>query len=44
MSPTEPHRVTESVEVPVDPPGAFAAFTDEFDEWWGHGPIDSYAS
>lgn len=44
MSPTEPYRMTESVEVPVGPPDAFARFTDEFDEWWGHGPVDSHAS
>lgn len=36
--------MTEAIEVAVDPTTAFTAFTDEFDEWWGRGPIDAYES
>src|ERR1051325_5171452 len=34
--------VTETIDVAVDPMRAFTAFTDEFDQWWGNGPIDAY--
>ncbi len=34
--------MTEAIEVDVDTMAAFSAFTDEFDQWWGHGPIDGY--
>ena len=36
--------MTESIEVETDPLSAFTMFTDEFDQWWGSGPIDAYAS
>ena len=36
--------MTEVIDVDVDPATAFAVFTDEFDRWWGRGPIDSYDS
>jgi hypothetical protein len=36
--------MTESIEVDTDPMTAFTVFTDEFDQWWGHGPIDAYDS
>lgn len=36
--------MTEEIEVAVDPMTAFTAFTDEFDQWWGDGPIDAYES
>lgn len=32
------------IDVAVDPQRAFLAFTDEYDQWWGNGPIDSYES
>ncbi len=34
---------TTSVEIDVetDPATAFAVFTEEYDEWWGNGPIDA---
>jgi uncharacterized glyoxalase superfamily protein PhnB len=32
------------VDVEVDPDTAFSAFTEEYDEWWGNGPIDAYES
>src|SRR4051794_22213821 len=34
--------MTEVVEVATDPMTAFTTFTDEFDQWWGRGPIDAY--
>ena len=37
-------NVTSTVDVDVDPMTAFAAFTDEFDQWWGNGPIDAWDS
>ena len=36
--------MSEEIEVDVDPATAFAVFTDEFDQWWGRGPIDAYES
>ncbi len=36
--------MTETIDVATDPATAFSVFTDEFDQWWGHGPIDSYES
>jgi hypothetical protein len=36
--------MTETIDVETDPMTAFSVFTDEFDQWWGSGPIDSYAS
>ena len=40
MSPS----MTEEIHVDVDPLTAFTAFTDEFDRWWGRGPIDAFSS
>jgi uncharacterized glyoxalase superfamily protein PhnB len=37
-------NVTSSIDVEVDPVTAFTAFTDEFDQWWGNGPIDAWDS
>lgn len=34
--------ITEVIEVEVDPITAFTIFTDEYDQWWGRGPIDAY--
>jgi hypothetical protein len=31
--------MTEQIVVDVDPVTAFRIFTDEFDQWWGRGPI-----
>lgn len=36
--------MTAEVDVTTDPRTAFLAFTDEYDQWWGNGPIDSYES
>lgn len=36
--------MTTSVEVDVDSATAFAAFTDDFEHWWGNGPIDAWDS
>ncbi len=36
--------MTEVVDVDTDPMTAFTIFTDEFDQWWGRGPIDAYDS
>jgi hypothetical protein len=36
--------MTETIDVGTDPMTAFAIFTDEFDQWWGRGPIDAYDS
>lgn len=34
--------MTEEIVVETDPMTAFAIFTDEYDQWWGRGPIDAY--
>jgi hypothetical protein len=34
--------MTEVIDVATDPMTAFTTFTDEFDQWWGRGPIDAY--
>jgi hypothetical protein len=36
--------MSETIDVDVDPRTAFRVFTDEFDQWWGKGPIDAYES
>lgn len=36
--------MTERIDVDTDPMTAFTVFTDEFDQWWGRGPIDAYDS
>lgn len=36
--------MTEAVDVDVDPATAFTVFTDEFEQWWGNGPIDAWDS
>ncbi|GAC1539964.1 MAG: hypothetical protein NVS3B12_26570 [Acidimicrobiales bacterium] len=36
--------MTEEILVDTDPMTAFHVFTDEFDQWWGRGPIDAYDS
>jgi len=37
-------NVTSTIDVDVDPMTAFTAFTDEFEQWWGNGPIDAWDS
>lgn len=32
------------IEVDIDPLTAFEVFTEEYDQWWGNGPIDAYES
>jgi len=32
------------IEVATDPATAFKVFTEEYDLWWGNGPIDAYES
>lgn len=32
------------IEVSADPARAFKIFTEEYDQWWGNGPIDAYES
>ena len=34
--------MTASIDVDTDPMTAFTVFTNEFDQWWGRGPIDAY--
>lgn len=34
--------MTEDIVVETDPLTAFATFTDEYDQWWGRGPIDAH--
>lgn len=34
--------MTEEIVVQTDPMTAFAIFTDEYDQWWGRGPIDAH--
>jgi hypothetical protein len=36
--------MTEAIDVDTDAMTAFRVFTDEFDQWWGTGPIDAYES
>ena len=36
--------MTEMIDVDADPMTAFSVFTEEFDQWWGSGPIDAYES
>jgi hypothetical protein len=36
--------MTETIDVDADPATAFHVFTEEFDQWWGRGPIDAYDS
>lgn len=36
--------MSTEVDVEVDPTTAFRAFTEEYDEWWGNGPIDAFES
>ena len=36
--------MSTDIEVTVDPVTAFNAFTAEYDQWWGNGPIDAYES
>jgi uncharacterized glyoxalase superfamily protein PhnB len=36
--------MTTRIDVDVDPMTAFTVFTDEYDLWWGNGPIDAYES
>ena len=36
--------MSETVDVDVDPMTAFTVFTDEFEQWWGNGPIDAWDS
>ena len=36
--------MSAEVEVATDPATAFKVFTEEYDQWWGNGPIDAYAS
>ena len=37
-------HMTEHIDVDVDPQTAFKVFTEEFDQWWGRGPIDAFES
>lgn len=36
------NKISEVIDVEVDPMTAFTAFTEEYDQWWGNGPIDGY--
>lgn len=36
--------MSAEIEVDTDPGTAFKVFTEEYDQWWGNGPIDAYAS
>ncbi len=38
----EDRSVTSRIEVAVDPPTAFRAFTEELDYWWVRGPINHH--
>jgi uncharacterized glyoxalase superfamily protein PhnB len=37
-------NMTAAIDVDTDPSTAFTVFTEEYDQWWGHGPIDAYES
>lgn len=36
--------MTEAIEVDTDPATSFRIFTEEYDQWWGRGPICAYES
>jgi hypothetical protein len=36
--------MSELIDVVTDPMTAFTVFTDEYDQWWGRGPIDAYST
>lgn len=36
--------MSTEIYVEADPATAFSAFTEEYDQWWGNGPIDAYES
>jgi uncharacterized glyoxalase superfamily protein PhnB len=36
--------MSTETDVETDPATAFTAFTEEYDRWWGNGPIDAYES
>lgn len=38
------NSMSVDIEVAADPERAFAVFTEEYDQWWGNGPIDAYES
>jgi len=38
------NTMTAEIDVDVDPTTAFDVFTDEYDQWWGNGPIDAFES
>jgi uncharacterized glyoxalase superfamily protein PhnB len=37
-------NMSAEIDVDTDPATAFKVFTEEYDQWWGNGPIDSYES
>jgi hypothetical protein len=37
-------NMSATIDVDTDPATAFKAFTEEYDQWWGNGPIDAYES
>jgi uncharacterized glyoxalase superfamily protein PhnB len=37
-------NMSAEIDVDTDPATAFKVFTEEYDQWWGNGPIDAYES
>lgn len=37
-------NTSAEIDVDTDPMTAFTVFTEEYDQWWGNGPIDAYES
>ena len=37
-------NMSVETEVSADPATAFKVFTEEYDQWWGNGPIDAHES
>lgn len=37
-------NMSAEIEADTDPATAFKVFTEEYDQWWGNGPIDAYES
>lgn len=37
-------NMSVEIEVSADPATAFKVFTEEYDQWWGNGPIDAHES
>ena len=44
MTDSKVPTMSEAIVVDVDAMTAFSVFTQEFEQWWGNGPIDAWDS